>query len=313
MFGRGYSDAPQNLKHDAGLYTTQILLCLASSHLSWTGTNAFSLIGYSLGGGISAAFTSYLPHLVESLILIAPSGLIRQEHIGWSSRILYQTEGILPEAFIHWLVRRRLMAGPIVAAKKKADNKDLSPSDALAAETGGSIPSPTEERGPHQPRPRSASTSGDGSAPIFAHKPQVTVPASVQWQILNHEGFISAFTSAIRHAPITRCHPLWRKIGTRLTQQKVNSADQRTQNHGLWRSKVLLILGRDDPIIIKDEIEQDATEALGGKHNVEIVVIAAGHELPVNKSRDVTDAILRYWGEEIDDTVTVEVEEDLGT
>jgi pimeloyl-ACP methyl ester carboxylesterase len=97
LFGRGYSDDPSDLKHDARLYTTQILLALASSPLPWTGTNGFSIIGYSLGGGISASFTDTFPNLVQSLVLLCPSGIVRLSHVAWSSKFLYQTEGILPE------------------------------------------------------------------------------------------------------------------------------------------------------------------------------------------------------------------------
>ena len=101
LFGRGYSDDPSDLKHDSRLYITQILLAIASSDLAWTGTNGFSIIGYSLGGGISAAFTDTFPGLVDSLILLAPSGVVRLKQIAWSSKFLYQAEGVLPEPLMY--------------------------------------------------------------------------------------------------------------------------------------------------------------------------------------------------------------------
>ncbi|KAE9572170.1 hypothetical protein CGMCC3_g11609 [Colletotrichum fructicola] len=64
FFGRGYSDAPTDLPYDSRLYTTQILLALASSPLrGWTGDDAFHLLGYSLGGAVAAAFAASSPHL----------------------------------------------------------------------------------------------------------------------------------------------------------------------------------------------------------------------------------------------------------
>ncbi|KAH7027330.1 Alpha/Beta hydrolase protein [Microdochium trichocladiopsis] len=136
LFGRGYSDAPQNVPYDVRLYTTQILLVLASSRLSWLGTPSpassssssssfqnsttsgssssirkdppgFHLLGYSLGGCLCVSFATQFPHLLRSLDLVATSGLIRRHHIGRSSRLLYES-GLLPEWVVQRLVRRRI-------------------------------------------------------------------------------------------------------------------------------------------------------------------------------------------------------------
>jgi pimeloyl-ACP methyl ester carboxylesterase len=64
------------------------------------------MIGYSLGGGIAASFTSYFPNLVESLVLIAPAGLMRSTRIHWTSKLLYG--GFLPRKLVEYLVWRRL-------------------------------------------------------------------------------------------------------------------------------------------------------------------------------------------------------------
>lgn len=74
LFGRGYSDAPTRVDYDDGLYISQIMFVVSSSDLDWT---TFSLIGYSLGGGIVSSFASYFPKMVESLVVLATSGLLR--------------------------------------------------------------------------------------------------------------------------------------------------------------------------------------------------------------------------------------------
>ncbi|KAF2272621.1 putative alpha/beta fold family hydrolase [Westerdykella ornata] len=89
LFGRGYSDAPNDLRHDARLYTSQILLVLASSPLSWAGSSAFHIVGFSLGGSIAAGFAAYHAHMLRSMTLICPGGLIRKSHISCRDRILY--------------------------------------------------------------------------------------------------------------------------------------------------------------------------------------------------------------------------------
>ncbi|KAI9040689.1 alpha/beta hydrolase [Aspergillus affinis] len=81
LFGRGHSETPNDLPHDARLYTTQILLVLSSSPLSWTGSSAFHIVRFSLGGSIAVAFAAYHAILLRSITVICPGGLIRTSHI----------------------------------------------------------------------------------------------------------------------------------------------------------------------------------------------------------------------------------------
>ena len=122
LWGRGYSDTPHDLPQDTRLFSSAILLALASSDLCWTGPSPFTLVGYSLGGGIAANFTSFFPYLVSCLILIAPSGLVRKEHISKTSKLLYST-GLLPEFLIESLVKKRLgghsSAAVVVKSKQR--------------------------------------------------------------------------------------------------------------------------------------------------------------------------------------------------
>jgi pimeloyl-ACP methyl ester carboxylesterase len=268
------------------------LLAVASSPLPWTGTNGFAVIGYSLGGGIAASFTSSFPTLISSLILIAPSGLLRESHIAWQSKILYSTEGILPEPLIQFLVRQRLDSG---SSSSTAAREEAGPEDAVAAEIGNVEPGSTDQ------------------LPSYSGIQLGTVASAVQWQLDNHKGFIPAFISSIRHAPITNQHASWAKIGERLSTQKENSADQHAMSNGLWRSKVLMILGRTDPIIVSKEIEEDAIGCLG-RGNLETVIIDAGHDLAITKPREVVSAVLRFWGEDVDAIdAAPEWEEETGT
>lgn len=133
--------------------------------------------------------------------------------------------------------------------------------------------------------------------PLFPTRPLITVAGAVQWQIDHHRGFIPSFVSAIRHAPVTNEHARWRLIGERLSAQKANSADKNAQLMGLERSKVLVILGNRDPVIVATEVAADAEEVFG-KGNAEFLGIEAGHEVPVTKSREIVDAVWKFWNEE---------------
>ncbi|KZT06923.1 alpha/beta-hydrolase [Laetiporus sulphureus 93-53] len=70
LYGRGYSEAPKTP------YTTNIFvvqLALLMQYLRWESAH---IIGFSMGGGITAAFTATLPHLVSgNIVLIASAGV----------------------------------------------------------------------------------------------------------------------------------------------------------------------------------------------------------------------------------------------
>lgn len=278
LFGRGYSDAPADLPYDARLYTTQILLALASSPLPWTGgaRNAFTIAGYSLGGGIAADFTSHFPHLIASLVLIAPGGLIRPAHISWKSKLLYNTP--LPSPLIHRLVGRRLYTPPTTAPPPSTPHP-ASATDAAQAEAAPPA------------RTRRSNSTLSHPAPLIPHRPAVTAAAAVNWQLDAHPGFVPAFVSSIRHAPVYAQHARWRVVGERLTQERV-AAEAKGE---VARKKVLLVLGQADPIVVADEVRVDAEGVLGGEANVETVVLEAGHEVPMSRAREVAEAMVGFW------------------
>ncbi|KIW72001.1 hypothetical protein PV04_00225 [Phialophora macrospora] len=273
LFGRGYSDTPGDLAHDIRLFTTQILLVLTSSPLSWTGHGSgggFNLIGYSLGGGIATTFASYFPDLIHSLILFAPAGILRPYHISKTSHIIY-SEGIIPESLLQRLVRRRLrspMAQPLrtSASADEDGTPAVDATEAVAAEVG------------------KVNLESNSRAVLSKSRPHVTVEKTVLYQLDNYPGFVHAFMSSIRYGPIRYQHDRWRIFGEQLT---------RRNNANGTKKKVLIVLGKNDPIIIQKEVEEDASDVLGG--NVEFVSFDAGHEVPVTKGEEVVKAIVEFW------------------
>jgi hypothetical protein len=253
--------------------------------------------------------------MVRSLVLIAPSGILRETHIAWQSKILYRSEGILPERFVNWLVKRRLMAGPMVSNRpvhwnQKDERREIgthppisksglsAETAAVADITGYTSAKPEDAAADGKGGIRIASETHDQNSPLFADRPNVTVPSSVQWQLRQHLGFVPAFISGIRHAPITNCHSTYAAIGARCARQKANPEDNEAQAQGLEKGKVLVVLGKDDQIIIQKEIEPDA-EACFGKDNVRFVGIDAAHELPITRAKEIVDAIWGFWKPEV--------------
>jgi len=194
LWGRGYSDSV-DLPHDSRLYATEILLAITSSPLAWT-PEGFSLIGYSLGGGISADFAASFPDMVKALVLLAPAGLIRPSHLKWQNRMMYE---LMPVSLVEWIVRRRLTGSTSVH-----DHHKKPP--ALTAESTVS----EELKGTRDP--------SFEAAVLSKNKPGVTVANAVQWQIKHHKGFVSSFVSSIKYSSITGKNETWKKLGLRTDQ-----------------------------------------------------------------------------------------------
>lgn len=232
------------------------------------------MIGYSLGGGIAASFTSYFPNLVESLVLIAPAGLMRSTRIHWTSKFLYG--GFLPRKLVEYLVWRRL--GGIDASSSAAHNSTddehkITPIQAAEQET-----------------PSHPALAPDSSAQISPRRPSVSIARVVAWQLHHHAGFVASFVSSIQHAPISGQHDIWKRIA--ISQNLSSHPSQR-----LLESKVLLLLGKDDTVVIADEMSQDAEQALG-PDAVDIRILDGGHELPVTDAEVVAQTIIEFWNQD---------------
>jgi pimeloyl-ACP methyl ester carboxylesterase len=259
LFGRGYSDAPSpdTTSYDATLYNTQILLCLQSSPIHWS---SFTIVGYSLGGAIAVDFTSYFPNLVKGLVLVAPSGLIRKKHISISSKMLYQSSW-MPEWMVGKFVASRLWTG----AKRVESNPDAVEN----AET-------------------TTTKASEGNAQyvssnqmLLPGNPHSTVSSVVDWQIKYHRGFVPAFISTIRNAPIYNQHDRWSVI-------KENIESRAGPLKRVW-----IVLGETDPIIVADELTEDAKAVLG-EDNVRVKVLeGAGHEVAIERADDIVRVVRR--------------------
>ncbi|QPG93722.1 hypothetical protein C2857_002017 [Epichloe festucae Fl1] len=269
LFGRGYSDAPGDLLYDDRLYTTQILLVLASSPLSWTGTSAFHIVGYSLGGALAASFAAYHANVLRSATFICPGGLIRPSHVSFKSRIFY-SEGILPSWLLSRLAKQRLEPKP---GTPSADVPD--PEAALDKVDGRDADEVVFDQVPVR--------ADDASGP--------KVGDVVKWQLRNNAGFVPAYVSSIRHAPIYGHHDgVWKLLGEQLAWRRRGDESR----PGLPGGKICLILAERDPIVIKEEWIADSIAVLG-EDAVDIRIIKGGHEIAISKGREVADVTMASW------------------
>jgi pimeloyl-ACP methyl ester carboxylesterase len=260
LFGRGYSDAPNDLVFDARLYTTQVLLVLASSPLSWTGASAFHMIGFSLGGSIAVAFAAYHATMLRSVTLVCPGGLIRTSHMKPLDKMLYSSARVIPE----WL-RLRLF------------RESLEPRNGAAC---ADVPGEMEDE----------DDVAFDDVPIAQDRPQVTVGDVIRWQLAANAGFVRSYLSTLRSALVYRRHDrTWRVLADELARRRVADALP-----GLPGGKVCLIVAERDVIVVGDECASDAAEILGAEA-VETHVLGGGHEIAISRARDVISIAVRFW------------------
>lgn len=211
----------------------------------------------SLGGGITVDFASCFPDMVKSIVLLAPAGLIRPYHYSWASRFL--VNGIIPDSIVEWLTQRRMGgAGTYKSVVKRITGDQDHPT------------TNDELKGNRDHVFESAYIA------LGKSSPGVTIADVIRWQVNNHQGFIRAFMSSVRHSSIEEKQETWAKLGRR-------------------SDKVLIIAGTTDPVILAKELEEDA-EATIGQKNVEWREVDGGHEFPVSDAGKVVALVSDFWG-----------------
>ncbi|KAJ3485823.1 hypothetical protein NLG97_g6740 [Lecanicillium saksenae] len=262
LFGRGFSDGVGDIPHDARLYVTQMLLALGSSPLAWSGDNSINVIGYSLGGGIAAHFAGTFPNMVKSLVLLAPAGLIRAERFGRITKFVFSS-GVIPERILHGLTSRRLQQP--IASKKKVPKSPAKPAVGGNAEAAAKVAS-AEVPG---------TIFGGEDSPDLPIEQRVTY--YVRWMVTHHLGFVPAFMSCIRHAPLTHQQESWKV----LAQRKPGTT--------------AVLLAEKDEIINLEDYEIDGLPLLGGRENVYWKVLPGTHDFVMTQSNLITKELEKLW------------------
>jgi len=298
LFGRGFSDGVGDLPHDARLYTTQALLALASSPLSWTGDDACDVVGYSMGGGVAVHLAAALPRMVRSLVLLAPAGLIRPESFGRLTRFVF-AGGLVPERLLAALTRRRLR-DPIARSTKKAQLQQQQ-----AAANAAAVPAETAPRRAATHPVELLAAEVDDAGARDSPEPRalpltLRVTAYVRWMLGHHDGFVPAFMSCVRVAPMVGQEAAWRALAaSRRLPRPGGDGDGDDGNKKETKKSVCVVLAEDDEIIDRAAYEVDAVPLLGGRGHEGVAewhVVPGGHDFPVTRPADTLKVLYDFWG-----------------
>ena len=118
------------------------------------------------------------------------------------------------------------------------------------------------------------------------------IPAIVQWQFESHKGFLHSFVDTIRHGPIMHEHSEWQKVCD-IVRGKSSAVSPTT---GIYNSKILVIFGEDDEIVVAKHVSEDLQKLLGGLEHAEFYTVPGGHGFPVLPNcGEVLRHILNFW------------------
>ncbi|KAL8634650.1 MAG: hypothetical protein Q9228_007762 [Teloschistes exilis] len=232
------------------LFGNQIFHALASSPISWTGrqSGGFSIVAFSLGGSIAVSFAAHCSYLINSVVLLAPGGLLRALPNGYGNP-LYQFPHLVPTSYL-----RKLVAG-ILGIKVSADLWN---------------------------------TPIDG-ADIKKEVP-LDAGAISQWQFEHHKGFVYSFIDTLVHGPLMNQHADWKKLCDIIRGSSVGASPM-DQRSSLFESKILVIFGDKDGIVVGGEVSVDLLQMLGDPKHIDIGVVPGGHGFPIPSSNDVVEHI----------------------
>ena len=267
LWGREYSDTPLGVAYDSRLFGMQIFFAAASLSLSWTGVESggLSLVAYSLGGGIAMAFAADFPYLINSIILLAPAGIIRRLADEYDT-IFLRYSSLLPLSYLRNVVGKtlglqvsRLPIGcGILGFHGRMDPEIVEGKQAMG-------------------------------------KDVLDIPGIVHWQFDNHKRFIHSFITTHQYGPTRNQHSDWRRVCS-----VVNSGTARTWplSYGskLFDRKILVIFGEDDSVGRAEEVSIDLLDMIGDPRHAEFKVLAGGNGFAVPSCDEVAKHISDFWG-----------------
>ena len=208
-------------------------------------------------------FASRFPYLIDSLVLLAPGGILRHLPQGYES-LCYRYHPYVPHFYL-----RRLMAA-LLEVK-------LSPSDLNTVQDAES------------------QDASDEDSPIRRlGKNGVDVQGIVQWQFDHHQGFTHTFVDGIRAGLIRNQEADWRKVCSIIEGEKAKTSPSE-QTSKLFDSKLFLIFGSDDGIVIEKEVVEDVRSMMGSKERIVSRTVLGTHGFPVPSGEAVVSHILDFW------------------
>lgn len=158
----------------------------------------------------------------------------------------------MPERLLAVLTRRRLQK-PIASSRRRPTSQPEHAIEIAAAEAA-------------DPAPGERVSSLERGVIVY-----------VRWMVTHHAGFVPAFMSCIRHAPLTEQHDSWREIAKRPA------------------GTTAVFLAGSDELIDAQDYAQDGLPLLGGEANVVWKILPGGHDFVMTHADDIMRELDELW------------------
>lgn len=206
------------------------------------------------------SFAACFPYLVNSIVLLAPGGILRYLPKEYETPF-FRYPRLIPFSYL-----RRLVGNILGVTQSSVRAADL--------------------------------TAGE----VKEHN-ELDIPAIVQWQFDHHKGFVHSFINTIAHGPLMFQHKDWKKVCDIITG-KETGAGRANQTSNLFNSKLLVIMGDDDGVVVEADLSADLLNIIGDSEHVDLKVVPGGHGFPVSSSNDVVKYVCDFLDLPVIDTKT---------
>ena len=197
------------------------------------------------------SFAAHFPQLVNSIILLAPAGILRSMPDDYENTFI-RFPSLVPASYLRRIVGKILGVALVIPPVKS----ELE-----------------------------VSHSRKSFYP--------DVPAIVQWQFDFHKGFLYSFVNTIKYGPIMHQQPDWIKTCS-MIRGEIQEAGSAPPSK-LHNSKLLVIFGDADGVVVAKEVSEDLETLLGGKEHLVVKMVPGGHGFPVPSSEQIIQYISEFW------------------
>jgi len=119
--------------------------------------------------------------------------------------------------------------------------------------------------------------------------------AIADWQSRNHPGFVYAFISSFRKAPLFDQTETWKKV-RRCINEKTLGEDSASGTSYKDNGQVCVVIGDEDVVIKHREVLPSIFQCLDEK-NVRVKIIdKAGHDIAIKKGKEVANFMADFMG-----------------
>lgn len=212
------------------------------------------------------SFSSYFPYLVNSIILLAPGGILRSLPKAYENPCFGHPR-LVPSSYLRRLTGNLLEVSlsPTPLDSSRSDSEDKTSLEVSQAVKG-------------------------------IDKGTVDVPAIVQWQFDHHQGFVHSFINTIENGPYMHQHSEWERACNMIKGDSTQSLTGSKLSNG----KILVVFGNADGIVAEKEVTADMLEMLGGPEHVTFRRVPGGHGFPVSSYEEVVKHISDFWDLHVD-------------